>query len=471
MEPAPFFCLLSGIAMSVNRSAAGDFSGGSIPKTILRLAIPMMTAEIVHILYTLVDRMYISRIPEYGTAALSGVGVAFPLITFITAFANLFGTGGNPLCSIARGQGDVKKAECIMNTAFTMLVAVGAVLMIAMYVFAEPLLSLMGGDGDTLPYAVPYFKIYLLGTEFVLISLGMNPYVNGMGFAKIGMTTVILGAVLNIFLDPIFIYTLNLGVRGAAAATVLSQLVSAAWVLRFLMSEQAVMKLKPFLFEGPEALRILKLGISGFTFKFSTSLTQAVVNLTLKQFGGLYAMYYIGAMSIINSLREVISQPISGLNSAAVPVMSFNYGAGLYSRVKKAMKFMVGSCFTYNFLAWIIVMTMPVPFIKLLTPDPVLIEITVPCLRIFYGVYFMMTFQTTAQNTYVAMNRPKFSVFFSMFRKVILVIPLTLALPRMGFGVYGVFLAELISQLVGASCCFITMIFVVYRKLPAKDAA
>ncbi|MCQ2560551.1 MAG: MATE family efflux transporter [Clostridia bacterium] len=457
------------MSQSLNsKPAKGDFGSGSIPKLLVKLALPLMTAELVHVLYNLVDRMYIGHIPGCGTEALSGVGIAFPLITFITAFANLFGSGGNPLCSMARGEGDTKKAQTILNTSFTMLIVTGIVLMVLMYVFSGTLLSWMGGDKDTLPYAVEYFKIYLIGTVFVLISLGMNPFINGMGFARVGMATVIIGAVLNIILDPVFIFTLNMGIKGAAWATVISQLVSAVWVVAFLMGKKTLLRITGFAIDPQQAKRILKLGVSGFTFKSTTSISQAVVNMTLKQFGGATSTLFIGSMSIINSLREVISQPITGFTHAAVPVMSYNRGAGKESRIRQTIKFVLSLAFTYNFCAWLLMMFVPLPFVKIFTTDPELMATAVKCIHVYYGAYFMMTFQTTSQNVFVSMNMPKFSLFFSMLRKIILVVPLTLLLPRIGFGVMGVFWAEFISQLFGASCCFITMMLVVYRHL-AKD--
>lgn len=456
--------------MSNTQNSKGDYSQGSISKTVIRMAIPITLAELVHVLYNLVDRMYIGHIKGVGTAALSGVGIAFPLITLIGAFANLCGTGGNPLCSIARGEGDNEKAGRILKSAFTMLLISGAALTVIMYLFAEPLLGLMGGDAETLPYALDYFKIYAIGIIPVLISLGMNPFINGMGFTRIGMGTVLIGAALNIVLDPLFIFTMDMGIKGAAIATVISQAVSAVWVIIFLTGKKTLLKLDGLALDRTESGRIIKLGVTGFMFKFSNSVAQAIVNMTLKQFGGAASTLYIGAMSIINSLREVVMMPISGITTAAVPVMSFNYGAKLYSRVKKTIRFMFGSSFIYNLAAWALVMFVPVPLIKIFTTDPTLISTTVTCLRIYFAVYFLMTMQSSGQNTFIALNKPKFAVFFSTLRKLILIVPFTIILPRVGFGVLGVFYAETFSQIIGATACFLTMIFTQYKKLP-EDAA
>ena len=447
----------------------GDFSQGSIPKTVLRLGIPIAMAEIVHVLYNIVDRMFIGHIPGIGTAALSGVGIAFPLISLITAFANLCGTGGNPLCSIARGEGDNARAQRILETAFTMLLIFSALLTVILFVFARPFLTAMGGDEETLPFALEYFRIYVAGTVFVLISLGMNPFINGMGFTRVGMGTVVIGAALNIALDPLFIFVLHMGVKGAAIATVISQFVSSVWVIRFLTGDKTLLPIQRLHLDMLEVPRILKLGVTGFMFKFSNSVAQTVVNLTLKTFGGAASTLYIGAFSIINSMREVISQPISGINQAAVPVMGYNYGARDYDRVRRTIRFMLLSALTYNVLAWILVFTHPAQLIRMFTNDPALIETAIPCLHIYYAAYFMMSFQMGGQNTFVALNKPKYAVFFSMLRKLFLIVPLTILLPRIGFGVMGVFYAEMFSQIIGASLCSLTMYFRIYKRLPKEN--
>lgn len=447
------------------RTDRGDFSQGSVPRNILRLAIPIMLAEFVHVLYNLIDRVYIGHIPEIGTAALTGVGVALPLITVVTAFASLCGTGGAPLCAIARGEGNDGRAGAIMETAFTMLLLIGAALTAVFAVIREPALLVMGADAETLPYAMDYFSVYLTGTVFVLISLGMNPYVNAQGASRVGMCTVLIGAVLNIILDPVFIFLLDMGVRGAAVATVISQFFSALWVVAFLTCPRASLRLGGLRLDRGCATDILRLGATGFAFKLTNSATQAVANSTLKLWGGENYDLYIGAMSIINPLREVASQPISGITGGAQPVMGYNYGAKLYSRVSAGIRFMLCSTLVYNLTIWAIIMLAPSVLARLFTPDPELIRVTVPCMRIYFGAFFMMSLQMTGQNTYVALNRPKLAVFYSMLRKVILVIPLTLLLPCTPLGVNGVFYAEMISQILGASACFFTMVFVIWRRL------
>ena len=305
----------------------GDFSQGKVSRNILRLGLPMMLAELVHVLYNIVDRMYIGHMPGSGTVALTGLGICFPLITLIGAFANLFSTGGATLATIARGENKDDEAERIMGTSFTMLLLVGAVLTVSMYLSAPAVLRLLGGDDTTLPAALGYFRIYVIGTIPVLISLGMNPFINAQGFPRIGMMTVIIGAVLNIILDPVFIYACGMGVEGAALATVLSQTASAAWVLFFLRCRRAVLRLTRLTVDAKHLKDIVKLGLTGFTFRVTNSLTQAIVNIMLKAWGGALSTLYVGAMSLINSVREIVSLPNNGIVGGGQSVMSYNYGA------------------------------------------------------------------------------------------------------------------------------------------------
>lgn len=455
--------------MVQGKGERGDFSQGSIAQNILKLAIPMILSELVHVLYNLVDRMYIGHIPAVGTAALTGVGIALPLITLITAFASLCGTGGAPLCAISRGGGDDQTAQAIMETAFTLLLLFAGILTAVFTVAKEKALILVGADSETLPYALDYFNIYLLGTVFVLISLGMNPFINTQGFSKIGMGTVLVGAVLNIILDPVFIFVFKMGVQGAAAATVISQFFSALWVICFLTGPSAPLRLQRLRLERTLVLQILRLGVTGFVFKLTNSATQAVVNSVLRFWGGAASTLYIGSMSVINSLREIISQPISGITGGAQPVIGYNYGAKLYARVSRSIRFMLFSTLAYNLAAWAVLMLAPGLLVRLFTPDEVLIQHCIPCLRIYFSAFFMMSFQMTGQNTYVGLNRPKLAVFYSLFRKVVLVIPLTLLLPYTRLGVMGVFYAEMISQIIGASFCFMTMVFTIWKKLDSAD--
>ena len=443
----------------------GDFTRGKVSANILRLGLPMVLAELVHVLYNIVDRMYIGRIPGEGTIALTGVGICFPLITLIGAFANLFSTGGATLATIARGEQKDDQAERIMGTSFTMLMITAVSLSVVMYLSAPFTLRLLGGDEETLPYALAYFRIYVLGTVPVLISLGMNPFINAQGFPRTGMMTVIIGAALNIVLDPLLIYTFHMGVAGAALATVISQTASAAWVLAFLRGRKAPLKLTRFVIDRRQLREIVTLGMTGFTFRITNSLTQAIVNIMLKAWGGALSTLYIGAMSLINSIREIVSLPNNGLVAGGQSVMSYNYGAKQYGRVSQCIRFIFLSGLTINILMWAMLIFVPRPLISLFTADEALIAKTIECGRIYFGAFPFMAMQQAGQSTFVALNRPKQALIFSMLRKIVLVAPLTLLLPGLGLGVNGVFWAEFISQVTGASACFITMYLLIWRKM------
>ena len=448
-------------------SKQGNFAEGSIPRNILSMAGPLIVAEMVNIIYNLVDRIYIGHIPDVGTTAFSGVGICLPIVSLIGAFASLSGMGGSPLFSIARGHGDDGRAREILETDFTMLILNAAALMLLLMPFLRPILNVLVSDPNTLPYAYSYMLIYMIGTPFVLISLGMNPFINSQGFAKIGMATVVIGAVLNIILDPIFIFALKLDVRGAAIATVVSQGVSAVWVLRFLF-RKAPVRIGRLRLDLKTVLSILKLGVTGFTMKVTNSLTQAVINITLKTWGGDIAYLFIASMSIISSVRELTWQPLQGLVEAFKPVASFNYGAGLYHRVKEAIRFTITLNFSVGVALWAICEFLTEPVVRLFTDDAELIANSIPCMRVFFGAYFLMALMTTSQNTFIALNMPKKSIFFSLNRKVVLVVPLTIILPHF-IGVMGAFYAEMLSQVIGASMCFITMMLTVYRHLDNWD--
>ena len=452
-------------------AAKGDFSQGKVSSLILRLGLPIMLAELVHVLYNIVDRVFIGHLPEpEGTLALTGLGVCFPLITLIGAFANLSNTGGATLSTIARGEGDDARAERIMATAFTFLLIVGGALTVLLYATAPWTLRLLGGGEETLPYALSYFRIYVLGSIPVLISLGMNSFINAQGFPRVGMLTVIIGAALNIILDYFFIYPFGMGVRGAALATVISQTVSALWVLRFLTGKRPPVRLRRLGIDRVQLGRIVGLGVTGFMFKVTNSITQAIVNVMLRAWGGPLSDLYIGAMSLINSIREIMSLPINGVTQGGQAVMSYNYGAKLYKRVSEGIRFVLIGGLVINTLMWAMVMFCPQPLVRAFTDDEALAAMTVRCARIYFGAFPFMALQVTGQHTFVALNHPRHALFFSTLRKLILVAPLTLLLPGLGLGVEGVFWAEFISQLTGASACFTTMYFVIWRKMRRTEA-
>lgn len=424
-----------------------------------------MLAELVNVLYSVIDRMYIGHIPNVGAQCLTGIGLTIPLVSMISAFSNLCATGGASLASIERGKGDNEKAAHIQNTSFTMLLVFGVVITAVLMLCSEPILLLIGADADTLPFAMDYFSVYRLGTVFSLISIGMNPFINALGFSGVGMVTVMAGALLNLALDPLLIFTFGLGVRGAAIATVIAQTFSALWVTRFLFGKKTPLRISRLELSAEYIGRIMRLGVTGFTFKMTNSAVQAVFNSTLGLFGGVQSVFYIGAMSIINSLREVINQPIFALAHGAQPVQSFNYGAKLYRRVLDSIKFETASIVVYNFGAFLVIQLFAEKLASIFTVDPVLIRHAAHCMRLYFATFFFMGLQQAAQNTFVALNYPKYALFFSLFRKAFLVIPLTLLLPRIGFGADGVFYAEATSEVIGSVTTYTTFILVIIRKL------
>ncbi len=446
-----------------------DFGSGSIVQAILRLAIPMIFAQLINVLYNIVDRIYIGHIPDASTQALTGVGLALPIITIITAFANLFGSGGAPLFSMARGAGEEEKAEKIMGNSFSMLLLSGIILVAVCFLFKHPLLYLFGASELSYPYADSYISIYLTGTIFVMISLGMNPFINAQGFSFTGMLTIAIGAVLNLILDPIFIFVLNMNVKGAALATVLSQFVSAIWVLFFLTGKKALIPLKrKDMHLQPTLIKnITALGLSGFMMSVTNGAVQIACNATLARYGG---DLYIGIMTVINSVREIITLPVSGLSSGSQPVLSFNYGAQKYDRVKTAIKFMTFLCIAFLLVMWGLLLAFPNFFIQLFNSDPALLEKGVPAMHLYFFGIFMMALQFAGQSTFVALGKSKQAVFFSIFRKIIIVVPLTLLLPTIGnLSTNGVFMAEPISNFVGGTACYFTMLFTVWRKLGKEE--
>jgi putative MATE family efflux protein len=452
--------------MTVNAiEKKNDFSKGSIVKNILNLAFPMTLAQLINVLYNIVDRIYIGMMPKDAMLSMTGLGLTLPIITIVIAFANLFGMGGAPLCSIARGRGDEEEAERIMGNSFVLLLLSGIILTILGLIFKRPLLYLFGASDATFPFANDYISIYLLGNVFVMIGLGMNSYINSQGFGKIGMTTVLLGAIANIILDPICIFGFGMGVKGAAIATVISQILSALWILRFLTGKRTILKLKRrnFKLKSSRVNNITMLGLSGFAMAITNSIVQIMCNARLQFYGG---DLYVGIMTVINSIREVIIMPVSGLTNGAQPIIGYNYGSGSYDRVRSAIKFMSIVCITYTLIAWGILNLFPHFFIQIFNHDAELIRLGFPALRIYFFGFFMMSLQFAGQSTFVALGKSKHAVFFSILRKVVIVVPLTLYLPEIfNLGVHGVFLAEPISNFIGGTACFVTMLLVVWPEL------
>ena len=444
--------------------AQNDFSQGTVSRNILSMALPMTVAQLIHVLYNIVDRVYLGRLEDVGLLSITGLGLCLPIISIMMAFANLCGMGGAPLCSIHRGEGEMDEAERVMGNSFTLLLGFGVVITGIGLIFKEPLLYLFGASGDTFPFANDYLTIYLYGTIFVMIGLGMNPFINSQGFGRIGMLTVVLGAALNLILDPIFIFGLNMGVKGAAIATVISQFCSALWVLRFLTGSKALLKLKPsaMRLRAARVGRILSLGLSGFTMAMTNSVVQILCNSTLQQVGG---DIYVGVMTVLNSVREVIILPVQGVTHGCQPVLGYNYGARLYSRVRQGIRVTTVAAVCYSVCAWAVVMAVPQVFIRMFNNKAELLAVGVPAFRIYFATFAFMAGQLIGQSVSVALNRSKTAVFFSLFRKAMIVAPLTVILPALGWGVNGVFIAEPVSNVVGGLVCFIAMVFTVYIPL------
>ncbi len=448
-----------------------DFSKGSIPKAIWGLALPMTAAQLINILYSIVDRMYLGHIPDVGRLSLTGLGICLPIISIVIGFANLCGMGGAPLCSIHRGKGEEAEAERIMGNSFTLLLLFGVVITAVFLAVKEPMLYLFGASDATFPYANDYLTIYLIGTISVMIGLGLNPFINSQGFGRTGMMTVLLGAVVNIVLDPIFIFIFDMGVRGAALATILAQTCSAVWVLFFLTGKRAILRLRlsAMRLSLGRVKRILALGVSGFIMALTNSLVQVLCNASLQAYGG---DLYVGVMTVINSVREVVSMPISGFGNGLQPVLGFNFGAGKYTRVREGIRYGTKIIMLYTCVSWAVIMLLPDLFIHIFNSEEALLAAGVPAMRMYFAGFFVFGLQMTGQSTFVGLGKAKQASFFAIFRKVIVLTPFLLLLPNF-IGVDGVFWAESISQVLGGAACFATMYLSVYRPLehlPDVDA-
>ena len=452
-------------------SQQNDFSKGSIPKTITRLAIPMIAAMLVNALYSVVDRIYIGHLEGIGQTALTGIGLCYPITMAIAAFSYLVGNGGGPLTSILRGAKDDDGAEKVIGNSITLLVIFGVVVPLICFFVKKPVLYLFGASDATYPYADEYITIYLMGSLSVMLTLGLNPFLNAQGFTRTGMMTVLMGAVCNIVLDPIFIFVFDMGVAGAAIATVISQTVSAVWVLLFLKGKKNLVRvrMKNLRLNGRVSSRIMSLGFSGFIMNITEAAISAVFNASLSLFGG---DIYVTVMTVATSVNQIIMMPMTGFAQGAQPVTGYNFGAREYGRVKECFWFLVKFCVAYAVIAWVGLMLFPTQLIKIFNSDPDLIEVAVPMFRVFFCLYFIMCLQMSAQNTFVAMGEAKMATFFALFRKVVLLIPLILILPRIGFGITGVFAAEPVADTISAITCFTTFMLTAYRKLgktPAKQ--
>lgn len=438
-----------------------DLGSGNVRSLLLKLAIPAVVAQVINLLYNIVDRIYIGHIPVVGTSALTGVGLCLPLLMLINAFASMAGAGGAPRAAISMGQGKKDEAEKILGNCFSALLIFAVFLTVIFGIFAKSLLTLFGASENTLPYALDYFLIYNVGNIFVLIVMGMNPFLTTQGFAKFSMLTTVIGAVLNIILDPIFIFGLGMGVKGAALATILSQCVSAVWVLKFLTGKKTILKLQlKNLKLIPKVLfPCLALGMSSFIMLSTESLLSISFNSSLAKYGGDLA---VGAMTVISSVSQLVMMPINGVCQGAQPLVSFNFGAEKKERVMETFKYELIICAGYTTLFWLLTMLAPRMFAGIFSSDAALIEKAAWCMRIYMAGIFALGFQISCQQTFVALGQAKTSLLLACLRKLVLLIPLIFILPLFFENkVFAVFLAEPISDIAAAmvtTSCFFTKI-------------
>ena len=432
-------------------SVKQDMGTGSIKKLMVQMAVPALVGQVVNLLYNIVDRIYIGHLPEIGGVALTGVGLFTPILMLITAFAMLAGAGGAPRAAIARGQGDKEKAEKILGNCFSVLMILAVILTAVFYFTCPTLLRWFGASDATLPYSVEYGRIYILGSIFVLTVMGMNTFITTQGFAKISMLTTVIGAVINIVLDPILMFGFGLGVKGAAIATVLSQAISAIWILRFLTGKQTILKLRPANMKliPSVILPCLGLGISSFIMVSTESILSISFTSSLQRFGGDVA---VGAMTVLTSINQLITMPLSGICQGGQPLISYNYGAKKYDRVKEAFFCQFGVCVAYTTVFWAVMMLFPNFFAGIFTNDTGLVDYTAWAIRVFLACGFSVGFQISCQQAFMALGQAKISLIMALLRKVILLIPLIFILPNFFENqAFAVFLAEPVADITAAA--------------------
>ncbi len=450
--------------MKTKMSKEVDLGKEPIGSLLAKLAIPAIASQVVNALYNMVDRMYIGHIPENGANALTGVGVCFPIIMIISAFAALIGMGGAPQASILMGKKDNEGAEKILGNCFSALFAISVLLTVIVVIFNRPLLYLFGASDNTIAYAQDYIQIYALGTIFVQMTLGMNAFISAQGFSKISMLTVVIGAITNIVLDPIFIFGFGMGVKGAALATILSQAVSAVWVLRFVTGETTVLRLKRenMKIEKKVLLSCMALGFAPFIMQSTESLLVLCFNSSLLKYGGDTA---VGAMTILSSMMQITMLPLQGLTQGGQPIISYNYGAKNGERVKKAFKLLLCLCLAYTTMMWLVTQLAPGLLVGIFTNDAKLAGLAEWAAKIYMAGILLMGAQLACQQSFVALGNAKVSAFLAMLRKLILLIPLIYILPNFFEDkVFAVFLAEPIADVIAVmSTC--TMFAITFKKL------
>ena len=428
---------------------------GKISTLLFKLSLPAIIAQLVNLLYNIVDRIFIGRMPN-GELAMAGVGVAFPIIMIVAAFSALVGMGGAPLAAIKMGENDNDGAEQILTNSFSVLVIMSIILTVTVLIFKEPILWAFGASEATIGYATSYLGIYIIGTISVQIALGMNPFINTQGFAKVGMTTVLIGAVINIVLDPILIFGFGLGVKGAAIATVIAQTASALWVIRFLLQKGTILRIKrEYIIPKWNIVKnTMALGVSPFVMQSTESLVLISLNNMLMIHGGDLA---VGAMTIMSSIMQIILLPMMGLSQGAQPIISYNYGAAQMDRVKEAFKLLFKLSIGYTTVMWILILSIPQVFVSIFNNDPELMRITTWSMRIYFAGIFAFGAQTACQQTFLALGKAKISLILALLRKIVLLIPLIFILPVFVENkMFGVLLAEPVADILAAIATVLT---------------
>lgn len=439
-----------------------------VGRLLFRLAIPAIAAQIINVLYNIVDRMFIGHIEGIGADALTGVGVSLPVIMAVSAFAYLAGMGGAPRAAIMMGRGERASAERVLGNCFLLLLCISAALTAVILVWGRDILMAFGASDNTIGYGWDYLKIYAVGTVFVQVTLGMNAFITAQGYAGMSMITVLIGAVLNTALDPVFIFALDMGVRGAAVATVISQAVSAMWAVKFLVSEKPSLRLKTGCMrpETKVILPCIALGLSPFVMQFTESIISVCFNSSLLKYGGDMA---VGAMSILATIMQFVWLPMQGMTQGAQPVTSYNYGAGNYGRVKRTIKLLITCCLSYSVVLWAVCMLLPQVFIHFFTNDAELVGEAVWAIRIYMAASLLFGIQVACQQSFIALGNARTSIFLAVFRKIIMLIPLIFILPLfMEDKVMAVFMAEPVADACAVALTG-TLFFRAYRKLPADQ--
>lgn len=440
----------------------------SIGKLIFSMAAPAVVAQLVNVLYNIVDRMYIGRIEDVGSLALTGLGVCFPIITLIAAFSAFVGAGGAPLAAIQMGKQNHEKAEKILGNGVSALLIITVILTVFFYVYKEPLLYAFGGSDETIVYSLQYLNIYLLGTVFVQLSLGLNMFITSQGNAKVAMVSVLIGAIVNIVLDPIFIFGFDMGVSGAALATVISQACSAVWIVRFLTSEKSLIRIrvKNLKISFKVLGGIMALGISPFIMQATESLITITLNNGLQKYGG---DLYVGSMTIIQSIMQMIVIPAMGITQGTQPIISYNYGAGNMDRVKATFKRVLLITFSVTTIASLATVLFPEIFARIFTADKALIEIVAMAMPIFMSGIWIFGVQIACQAAFVGLGKAGISLFLALLRKVFLLMPLVLILPGY-FGIMGIFYAEPIADITAATITGLLFYFSLRRLMKETNA-